>query len=159
MWRDNMAEQTDWNLGDDSQGGCLNQFGELRADKRRSEQCVGLGVNHQFCPSLEAIPVKGQKCHCAGVVGSSRPYRESFCSGLAFGASHHGYLRLGVDHLRQIAGITGGQLGLGQFSPRSAGRDDVGNNTAVVGGDMGQPGAPGGISQRVEPTASDADRL
>jgi hypothetical protein len=64
-----------------------------------------------------------------------------------------------VDNLRQIAGITGSQLVSGQFSPRGSGRDDVGHDTAVVGGDMRQPSTPGGIPQGVEPTACDADRL
>src|SRR5215471_8614403 len=92
-------------------------------------------------------------------MGSSRPYREPFCSGLTFGAPHPGHLRVSVDNLRQITGITGNQLVLGQFSPRSPSRDDVGHDTAVVGGDMRQPSTPRGISQRVEPTACDADRL
>src|SRR5581483_12513664 len=120
MRRDSVAQQTDWNLRDDSQGGRLNQFGELRADKCRSEQCIGFVVNDQFRPSFKAIPVKGEESYRTGVMSSSRPYRETFCAGLTFGAAHPGHLRVSVDNLRQIAGITSDQLVLRQFSSRGS---------------------------------------
>ena len=123
-----MAYQIGGDLRDDSQGGCLNQFGELRSDECRSEQCVGRRVNDQFRPSFEAIPVKGEECHCAWVTGGSGSYREPFCSGLTFRAPHPDYLRVSEDNLRQTAGIAGSQLVLPQFSPRGPGRDDVGHD-------------------------------
>src|SRR6476660_7225109 len=125
VWRDSMTKETGWDLRDDRQGGCLNQFGELRPDERRSEQCVGRGVNDQFRPSLEAIPEKGEPWHCVGVARSSRPYYEPCCSSLTFRAPHLGYLRVGEDDLGNAAGITGSQFVLPQVSPRGPGRDDV----------------------------------
>src|SRR3954470_8026927 len=105
-----MAEEIGGDLRDDRQGGCLNQFGELRPDERRSEQCVGHGVNDQFRPSLEAIPEKGEPWHWVGVSGSSRPHQETCCWSLTFRAPHLGYLRVSEDNLRNTACITGNQF-------------------------------------------------
>ncbi|OBF34050.1 hypothetical protein A5724_17675 [Mycobacterium sp. ACS1612] len=112
-----------------------------------------------FAPSVETIPVKAQKPQRARVVSGSRPENVSVCSGLTLCAPDPDYLRFSEDDLCEGACIAGGQLVVGEFSPRRAGRDDLGHQAVVVGGDMGQPRTPSGVAQSVEPAAGNADRL
>jgi len=55
MRRDNMAEDVHRYLGDNGEGGRLDQFGELWPDEGGAQQCVGIGVDDKFRPSIEAI--------------------------------------------------------------------------------------------------------
>src|SRR5690349_10171389 len=113
--RDGITQDTRGNLRDDSQGGRLNQFGELGSDEGRSEQCVGRGVNDQFRPSIEAIPVNGELRRFAGISGDSRSHDESFCPSLTFRASHLDYLRVCEDDAGKADEIASGQLVVPQF--------------------------------------------
>ena len=50
-----MAEHVHRYLGDNGEGRRLDQFGELWPDEGCAQQCVGIGVDDEFRPSIEAV--------------------------------------------------------------------------------------------------------
>lgn len=127
---DGVAKETDGQLRDDGQSGCLHQLGELRTHERRAQQGVVLVVDDQFGPSDELVSVECEMRHGLGVVRSSCPHRETFRSGLMFRAPHPDELRVGEDDLRLTVGVACGELVEQVVVAGGPGDDDVGRKSA-----------------------------
>ena len=86
MRRHDVAECLDRHFGDDSECGRLGEFGELGSDEGCAEQGVGVCVDDQFRPGVEAVPEDGEVGYGFRVTRDGRRDREAVCARLVFGA-------------------------------------------------------------------------